>query len=40
MENERDLDTFFDSFLDNKNQKHKQFIAELKKQRGKQIIET
>nr|XP_012234045.1 PREDICTED: activating signal cointegrator 1 [Linepithema humile] len=34
IENERDLDSFFDTFLDNKNPKHKQFVVELKKQRA------
>lgn len=34
IENDRDLDTFFDTFLDNKNPKHKQFVVDLKKQRA------
>lgn len=37
IENERDLDNYFVTLLDNKNPKHRQFVTDLKKQRGKQM---
>lgn len=37
MENERDLENYLATLLDNENPKHKQFITDLKKQRGEQM---
>ncbi|KAL6437121.1 hypothetical protein ACFW04_005010 [Cataglyphis niger] len=34
IENERDLDNYFVTLLDNKNPKHRQFVTDLKKQRA------
>lgn len=34
MENDRDLENFFATLLNYENPKHKQFVTELKKQRG------
>lgn len=35
IENERDLDNYFVTLLNNENPNHRQFVAELKKKRGK-----
>ena len=38
MENERDLDEYLISLLDYENPKHRQFVSQLKKKQGSNII--
>lgn len=40
IENERDLENYFETLLDNKNPKHRQFVIECKKQRASYINQT
>lgn len=37
MENETDVENYLTELLDNENPKHKQFVADFKKRRGKRM---